>query len=480
MRRKPSRAVRGSRAVWAAGDTRHLQTHVQDASRTADIRPEPGDEHLRKLTQIFIVTALIALATAFSASAAETERAIDGQVLEFAEGNPVDLAWAGKHTSYSNDPTSKLLVLDARAATVSRYALDGTLEARFGSQGSGPGQFRSPQAIATSLLGNIYVADTGNDRIQVFDAKGNLLQLFGRSGIDPGELRGPRGIAFAADIEMGVRGARDVIVVSDTGNDRIQVFTEDGKPIGQASIPMPLAMEAVSGDGVVVINGRSGTLYSAYGLDVQPFDPLEHLLKPAGLQSPVDFHWFNDYYVADASGQLLIFERASGGHSIVGHPTRHSRTIKAFDPPPRAVVFRDSPPLKPAIYVADGRRVIGLKEIFDDPMQRFEEFRQHLAAGNARAAQKYMDREIRATHKKIYAAAGRDGMKEMAARMERVTLAQLDEHHATMTCYVIEERDGRRRPVPTFSLRWSRDFLRRWIIYEILDHSVPAASGALR
>lgn len=46
--------------------------------------------------------------------------------------------------------------------------------AKWGSYGSGDGQFISPQGIAVDSLGNVYVADTGNHRIQKF-IKGSVL-----------------------------------------------------------------------------------------------------------------------------------------------------------------------------------------------------------------------------------------------------------------------------------------------------------------
>ena len=45
-----------------------------------------------------------------------------------------------------------------------------------GEPGSGPGQFNTPHSIAADAQGNIYVADRGNRRIQVFDGDGQFLR----------------------------------------------------------------------------------------------------------------------------------------------------------------------------------------------------------------------------------------------------------------------------------------------------------------
>lgn len=90
------------------------------------------------------------------------------------------------------------------------------------------GKFSYPEDIAVgpaSLESRVYVADTGNNRVQVFDSAGNFLEAWGKNGGDgssgtqDGEFDGPSGIAVAAG------GA---VYVADTGNNRIQVFDSDG------------------------------------------------------------------------------------------------------------------------------------------------------------------------------------------------------------------------------------------------------------
>jgi DNA-binding beta-propeller fold protein YncE len=52
----------------------------------------------------------------------------------------------------------------------------------WGSRGSGPGEFDMPNSVATDAAGNVYVADLGNRRIQVFDNDGNFKTQFGDVG----------------------------------------------------------------------------------------------------------------------------------------------------------------------------------------------------------------------------------------------------------------------------------------------------------
>src|SRR5262249_41498309 len=57
----------------------------------------------------------------------------------------------------------------------------GRLTKTWGSKGSDPGQFDTPNSVAVDVRGNVYVADLGNKRIQVFDNDGNFkTQIEGR------------------------------------------------------------------------------------------------------------------------------------------------------------------------------------------------------------------------------------------------------------------------------------------------------------
>jgi tripartite motif-containing protein 71 len=92
---------------------------------------------------------------------------------------------------------------------------------KFGSDLSADGQFRLPHGVAYDHINNrIIVADTFNDRIQVFDSNGNFLFKFGNEGSDDGQFRYPEGVAYDH--------INNRIIVADTFNDRIQVFDSNG------------------------------------------------------------------------------------------------------------------------------------------------------------------------------------------------------------------------------------------------------------
>lgn len=64
-----------------------------------------------------------------------------------------------------------------------------------GYEGSQDGQLIMPEDIEIDSLDNIYVTDTGNSRIQVFDSKGNFITNWRSYGTGDGQFEHPHGIA---------------------------------------------------------------------------------------------------------------------------------------------------------------------------------------------------------------------------------------------------------------------------------------------
>jgi len=83
---------------------------------------------------------------------------------------PTDVAWDSEGSSYFSDGyiNSRIGKVNARGEWI----------ASWGSLGTGPGQFDTPHGIAVSPADEIYVADRGNRRIQVFDKDGNYIREF--------------------------------------------------------------------------------------------------------------------------------------------------------------------------------------------------------------------------------------------------------------------------------------------------------------
>jgi sugar lactone lactonase YvrE len=83
-----------------------------------------------------------------------------------------------------------------------------------------PGDFSKPGGVAVDAEGNLYVADTWNNRIEIFDAEGNFISAFGKAGDGPGYFSRPKGVAIDGDGH---------IWVADGMQDRVQVYTKEGQ-----------------------------------------------------------------------------------------------------------------------------------------------------------------------------------------------------------------------------------------------------------
>jgi len=81
-----------------------------------------------------------------------------------------------------------------------------------------PGDFAKPTGLAIDADGNLYVCDTLNNRIEVFDADGKFVSTYGKNGDGPGYFGRPKGIAIDSDGH---------IWVADGMQDRVQVFNHE-------------------------------------------------------------------------------------------------------------------------------------------------------------------------------------------------------------------------------------------------------------
>lgn len=92
--------------------------------------------------------------------------------------------------------------------------------ASWGGAGSAPGRFRDPIGIAVAG-DRVFVADSRNHRVEVFDRNGRFLHAIGHAGSDPGGLGRPMNLAVA----------NGKLYVADYWNDDIRVFSLDGTPL---------------------------------------------------------------------------------------------------------------------------------------------------------------------------------------------------------------------------------------------------------
>ncbi len=108
----------------------------------------------------------------------------------------------------------QLLVNDNMNFRIQSFDIEGRFISLFGIHGDGSGYLSQPKGIAADSYGHIYVAGATIDRIQIFSPTGEFLLAFGSKGSRPGQFLMPAGVAVY----------NDLIYVADSYNSRIQVF----------------------------------------------------------------------------------------------------------------------------------------------------------------------------------------------------------------------------------------------------------------
>lgn len=217
------------------------------------------------------------------------------------------------------------------------------------------GSLNQPAGIAVDAAGNIYVADTVNSRVVVFDDLGKIKLSFGKLGNKTGELNAP--MALAVDLKG------EKVYVADSSNNRIQIFKNTGefistidlnKSISDKDKPVRPIGIAISSQGNIYISDADNNYIRAYdntGNFLFKFGGFGaedgKLCLPVGLF--VDKK--DNVYVVDMNNaRLEIFDKEGKFLSKIGSP---GDTKGSFGKPKS--VYVDN---KGMIYVSDGANLV--------------------------------------------------------------------------------------------------------------------------
>jgi DNA-binding beta-propeller fold protein YncE len=133
--------------------------------------------------------------------------------------DPFDLAIASSGNVYVTDTLNN---------RIQYFNATGSYLGQWGVSGTGNGQFNEPIGIAVGPNGKVYVMDKGNNRVQVFSASGAYLFQWGSNGAGDGQFWEP--LSGPAFMKIDCSGN---VYVADSGNNRVEIFDPNGNYLSQ-------------------------------------------------------------------------------------------------------------------------------------------------------------------------------------------------------------------------------------------------------
>jgi sugar lactone lactonase YvrE len=337
--------------------------NVTDLSRLLDLRyssdgsfRNAGDETVDAYVLAVTSQATSPVATAVASAVASPDRIA---FLWQSTGGPEPMVHP---YGVAIDPQGNVWVADGDSDRFEIFAPDGVFLETWGTSGSAEGQFRfaSPHGlssqgygdVAFDAHGNLYVADTGNFRVQKFAPDRTFLLAWGREGTQPGQFLAPGGVAVSPDGE---------IYVSDESRHDVQRFDADGTyrgvigtfGVGKGQISLPAG----------VATDLEGNVWVAdYGASrILEFSPSGEFLASWGRMGTGDGEIFepNDVTV-DRLGRVIVVDTANNRIQVFTPDGQFLATVGAFGTnqpgqfrnPSGAAVDKNN-----VIYVSDNVRV---------------------------------------------------------------------------------------------------------------------------
>lgn len=219
---------------------------------------------LRRLLAVAIVSAAAVL---FAAVPAQASFGFLNGVNMHGEGSG-GLLQFDQPRAIARDTNGNFYVADTGNHRILKLDSTGDFVTQWGIQGTGDGQFQSPNGVAISPLnGDVWVSDGANHRLQRFTQSGTFVSKVGSSGTGNGQFN------YAGGVAVDTTGT---VYASDTNNNRVQYFDSTGTYVGQFG-------GSGSGDGLFnrpngITVDTDGTVYvvDRFNNRVQYFAPITH------------------------------------------------------------------------------------------------------------------------------------------------------------------------------------------------------------
>ncbi|HTT24154.1 MAG TPA: 6-bladed beta-propeller [Candidatus Sulfotelmatobacter sp.] len=188
--------------------------HQQESSFGADVLVRPGGMAIDMENRfLYVVDTGNDVVDVFDADTYKLLRKIGTPGKKHLLTDPGNFALP---TNVAVDKEGNVYVTDTLNNRVEIFDADGGFVRAFGKNGDGPGQFARPKGIAIDRDGHIWVVDAMQQRVQVFDTEGRLLIYFGQPGDWPGQ--------FSAPYDIAIDPKSNLVVTSEHFPARVQVF----------------------------------------------------------------------------------------------------------------------------------------------------------------------------------------------------------------------------------------------------------------
>ena len=212
------------------------------------------------------------------------------------------------------DKNDNIYVSDTGNNRIQKFTSTGEFITEWGSSGSIQGKFNNPFGVAVDTNGSVYVVDSDNNRIQKFNSTGGFITAWGSFGSGQGQFKYPEGITLDEN---------DNVYIADTNNHRAQKFNSTGGFItawgspgtGEGNFSSPSGITSDKNDGVYITDSDTHR--------VQKFNNTGGFITAWGSLGPGEGQFNSPYdittdkngdvYVADTSNHRIQKFNSTGG-----------------------------------------------------------------------------------------------------------------------------------------------------------------------
>jgi DNA-binding beta-propeller fold protein YncE len=219
------------------------------------------------------------------------------------------------------DASGNIYVADTGNSRIQKFGPDRRFLLAWGSAGTGDGQFLGAADVVVDRNGRVYVVDgnrggdpdnptsTRVNSVQVFDDQGAFIASWGAPGNEPGQLSSPTGLAIDVDGN---------ILVTDIDNSRLQRFSPEGAyldgwggfGVGQRefSLPIDVAVDPIGRIYVVDWSSNDVKVFDNDGRFLDQWSGTKYRDGQLNGPSGIAVDGQGGIYVTDNSGRLQKYQ----------------------------------------------------------------------------------------------------------------------------------------------------------------------------